>query len=245
MNFTPQKDNANCWVIIPAAGIGSRMNSSFPKQYLALNGRPLIEHSLERFLARPWVKSIIVAIHKDDQRWQKLKLSTNPKIQTVIGGDERVDTVNNAIDSIIGQLHDDDVLMVHDAARPCITEQDLDLLYDAAKSSKSGAVLADRLSDTIKRDDGNQSILKTLSREGLWRALTPQVFPKDILIDALKTVKKEQVNGITDEASAVEYIGFSPKLVQGRSDNIKVTKSGDIGLASLILESIQLSEKSL
>ena len=236
MNFESQKDNANCWIIIPAAGMGSRMNSSCPKQYLLLNGRPLIEHSLERFLALAWVKSIVVAIHKDDQHWGKLSLSSNPKIQMVIGGDERVDTVSKAIDSIIDQLHDDDMLMVHDAARPCITDKDLELLYEATKHSKTGAVLADRLSDTIKRDNGNQSILNTVSREGLWRALTPQAFPKDMLINALETVNNKNVAGITDEASAVEYMGFSPRLVQGSSDNIKVTNPGDLALASLILK---------
>ena len=243
MNFKSQKEKADCWVIIPAAGIGSRMNCSFPKQYLALNGRPLIEYCLQRFLALPWVKSIVVAVNKDDQRWSKLALSSHPKIKTIIGGDERVDTVSNAINSIAGLLDDDDIIMVHDAARPCITETDLYLLYDALNVSESGAVLADKLSDTIKRDDGNQSIFKTESREGLWRALTPQAFPKDILIDALRAVKNEGVSGITDEASAVEYMGFSPRLVQGRSDNIKVTKSGDIALASLILDAIKLSEK--
>jgi len=234
------QSSPQCWAIVPAAGIGSRMQSSIPKQYIELNGRPLIEHSLLKLLATKWVKGIVVALAEDDPYWQDLSLSKESAIHTVLGGEERADSVWNGLISIEHQLQEDDFVLVHDAARPCIANEDLEKLYQALlvqrdKAKEEGVVLADKLTDTIKRDDGNNCVLKTVPRDGLWRALTPQIFPKAVLKKALEQAKTDSVVGITDEASAIEYLGLSPRLIQGRSDNIKVTTAGDLELASLIL----------
>jgi len=229
------KSMPKCWAIVPAAGIGSRMQSTTPKQYLDLDGRYLIEHSLLKLLAMDWVSEIVVAIAGDDPYWSKLEISKNSRIKTVIGGGERAESVWNALLSIDERVEDSDYVLVHDAARPCIAGDDLEKLYQTVINSESGVILADKLTDTIKRDDGNSSILKTVPREGLWRALTPQMFSYALLKTALKTARETSSDAVTDEASAVEQLGLSPKLLQGRSDNIKVTTKGDLKLASLIL----------
>ena len=229
------KSAIDCWAIVPAAGIGSRMQATIPKQYLSLEGRPLIEHSLLRLLETRWIKGIVVAIAEDDQHWPQLSLSKHPKIKTVTGGAERIDSVSNALNAIQDQLLKNDFILVHDAARPCLSHEDLERLFDALVLTDSGVVLADKISDTVKRDDGNSAVLKTVPRQGLWRAFTPQIFPHQLLTKALNQVKNDLTSNITDEASAIEQLGLSPALVQGRSDNIKITTTGDIHLASLIL----------
>ncbi len=233
------KSSISCWALVPAAGIGSRMNASRPKQYLSLNGQPLIEHSLRKLLQVSWIKGIIVAIAEHDEFWHELAISKDPNIETVLGGAERVDTVRNALDSIKNRLEEDDFILVHDAARPCLGSDDLHKLYAAMTTTDSGVVLADRLSDTVKRDNGYSAVMKTVPREGLWRALTPQVFPQRLLIRALEKAFNEDDAGITDESSAVERLGYSPLLLQGNSNNIKVTTESDLQLASLILTAQQ------
>ena len=239
MNSQTQPSSVKCWAIVPAAGAGHRMQSSIPKQYIKIGGCCMIEHSLTRLLAAEWITGIVVALAENDDYWQQLQLANNPRITTVVGGDERVDSVINALDSIQGQLQDDDFILVHDAARPCISNEDIEKLHQAmlGADAASGVVLADKLTDTIKRDDGNSSVLKTVPRQGLWRALTPQIFPTDLLNKALKQTQSNVSPDITDEASAVELLGYSPRLIQGRSDNIKVTTDGDVHLATLILQS--------
>ena len=232
-----------CWAIVPAAGIGSRMGTTIPKQYLELNGLAVIEHSVRLLLETDWVANIIVAVSADDERWHSLAISKNPAVITVLGGEERVDSVCNAL-SYIEQLVEDSeqhFVLVHDAARPCLRAEDLALLKHNMKTAKSGLLLADKLTDTIKADDGNYSVSKTVPREALWRALTPQVFPLKLLIRALTAAGNDKGKIlITDEASAVEALGLSPLLIQGRSDNIKITKAEDLLLASLILKTNNL-----
>ena len=236
MNSKNQQYSAKCWAIVPAAGVGNRMQSSIPKQYLMIDGRSLLEHSLTQLLKAEWIEGIVVALAENDGYWQDIPLAEDSRIRTVVGGKERVDSVSNALDSIQDQVGDNDFILVHDAARPCITNEDLEKLHQAMAGSVAGLLLADKLTDTIKRDDGNSSVLKTVPRSGLWRALTPQIFPNALLRKALKSSRNNPSSIITDEASAIELLGLSPKLIQGRSDNIKVTKAEDILLASLILQ---------
>ena len=236
-----------CWAIVPAAGIGSRMGTIVPKQYLELNGLPVIEHSLRLLLATDWITKVIVAVSADDERWHNLAISKDPQVISVLGGAERVDSVTNAL-SYIEQLAEETeqhFVLVHDAARPCLGAEDLTLLRQSMITAESGLLLADKLTDTIKADDGSDSTLKkelkkvskTVPREALWRALTPQVFPLNLLVRALTKAENDSDKSlITDEASAVEALGLSPLLVQGRSDNIKITKADDLLLASLILQ---------
>ena len=211
------------------------MQSYVPKQYMHLDGRPIMEHTLSRLLETSWITGIVVALGRDDNYWQSLSMSNDARIKTVEGGQERVDSVWNALCVIKDQLQDNDFILVHDAARPCLGEQDLQNLHQAMSDADAGLVLAAKLTDTIKRDDGNSAVLKTVPRNGLWRALTPQIFPKALLVKALLEVKDNSISGITDEASAVEHLGLSPRLVQGNSNNIKITTVEDIHLASMIL----------
>jgi len=192
-------------------------------------------------LGTPWIKGVVVAIAEHDNYWHKLSVSKHPEVATVDGGDQRADSVRNALNFLQDRLQKNDYILVHDAARPCLDNNDLQKIYSALKTTDAGVVLADRLSDTVKRDDGDGAVLKTVPRTGLWRALTPQVFPQQLLTKALQKAHNENIADITDESSAVEHLGLSPVLVQGNSNNIKVTTAGDLQLASLILKAQQLT----
>ncbi len=216
-------------VVVPAAGVGSRMGASCPKQYLPLAGKFLIEHTLERLLGHPKVEQVIVAISATDTFFSTLAVASHPRVITTLGGAERADSVLNGLALVTSEW-----VMVHDAARPCITHQDLDLLIREAVTP-DGALLGSRVRDTMKRTDQHGLIQKTVDREQLWHALTPQFFPTSLLRSAL--VKgKEHGAVITDEASAMELAGFRPKMVEGRADNIKVTRPEDLALAALYLQ---------
>jgi 2-C-methyl-D-erythritol 4-phosphate cytidylyltransferase len=216
-------------VVVPAAGVGSRMGASCPKQYLPLAGKFLIEHTLERLLGHPKVEQVIVAISASDSFFSTLAVASHPRVIITQGGAERADSVLNGLALVTSEW-----VMVHDAARPCITHQDLDLLIREAVTP-DGALLGSRVRDTMKRTDQHGLIQKTVDREQLWHALTPQFFPTAQLRSAL--VKgKEHGAVITDEASAMELAGFRPKMVEGRADNIKVTRPEDLALAALYLQ---------
>ena len=216
-------------VVVPAAGVGSRMGASCPKQYLPLAGKFLIEHTLERLLGHPKVEQVIVAISATDTFFSTLAVASHPRVITTLGGAERADSVLNGLALVTSEW-----VMVHDAARPCITHQDLDLLIREAVTP-DGALLGSQVRDTMKRTDQHGLIQKTVDREQLWHALTPQFFPTSLLRSAL--VKgKEHGAVITDEASAMELAGFRPKMVEGRADNIKVTRPEDLALAALYLQ---------
>ena len=216
-------------VVVPAAGVGSRMGASCPKQYLPLAGKFLIEHTLERLLGHPKVEQVIVAISASDTFFSTLAVASHPRVITTLGGAERADSVLNGLALVTSEW-----VMVHDAARPCITHPDLDLLIREAVTP-DGALLGSRVRDTMKRTDQHGLIQKTVDREQLWHALTPQFFPTSLLRSAL--VKgKEHGAVITDEASAMELAGFRPKMVEGRADNIKVTRPEDLALAALYLQ---------
>ncbi|QEH47146.1 2-C-methyl-D-erythritol 4-phosphate cytidylyltransferase [Aggregatibacter actinomycetemcomitans] len=217
--------------VVPAAGIGSRMQADKPKQYLHIHGQPILQHTLNVLLAYPHISRIVLAIAADDPYIDQLKLSQNPKIQLVEGGETRADSVLNGLNAV--QDAGDDVwVMVHDAARPCLTHGDLDKLLEI--QDDNGAILAIPATDTIKRAQPSQQIAHTEDRSQLWLAQTPQFFRADLLRDALTRAKQQQF-AVTDEASAMELAGFRPHLVAGRSDNIKVTRPEDLALAEFYL----------
>ncbi|MEX4460152.1 2-C-methyl-D-erythritol 4-phosphate cytidylyltransferase [Haemophilus influenzae] len=214
-------------VVLPAAGVGSRMQADKPKQYLTLLGKTLLEHTLDVMLSYPAVSKIILAVSKDDPYISTLSL--DPKIQLVEGGTTRAESVLNGLNAIAEK---NAWVLVHDAARPCLQHADIDKLL--AIEDKQGAILAIPVTDTIKLADNQQCIVKTEDRSQLWQAMTPQFFPVDILRDALSTGIQQGAN-ITDEASAMELAGFRPHLVAGRSDNLKVTRPEDLALAEFYL----------
>ena len=218
--------------VVPAAGVGSRMKADRPKQYLTINGKTILEHTVEKLLAHPQVSQIVVAISDDDPYYPELPLTQNPQVIRVAGGSERADSVLSALDYIEKQQLGGWV-MVHDAARPCVQLSDIDKLISTAMSHDVGAILAAPVRDTMKRGAQGQ-IDHTVERADLWHALTPQMFRAEPLWNVLSEALQQGVS-ITDEASAFEWKGFSPALVAGRSDNFKITQPEDLALAEFYL----------
>ena len=218
--------------VVPAAGVGSRMKADRPKQYLKINGKTILEHTIEKLLSHPQVSQIVVAISDDDPYYPELALNQNPKVVRVSGGSERADSVLSALNCIAEQKLSDWV-MVHDAARPCVQLSDIDKLISGAMSHDVGAILAAPVRDTMKRGAQGQ-IEHTVERADLWHALTPQMFRTKPLWKALSEALQQGVS-ITDEASAFEWKGLSPALVAGRSDNFKITQPEDLALAEFYL----------
>jgi 2-C-methyl-D-erythritol 4-phosphate cytidylyltransferase/2-C-methyl-D-erythritol 2,4-cyclodiphosphate synthase len=233
------------WAIVPAAGSGARfaasMPGSTPKQYAPLLGATVLEWSLRALLAEPRVHAVVVALAADDAEWAGVaaRLKTS-KLQTTIGGVSRQDTVANGLEFLATQAAADDWILVHDAARPCLNAADLCALLDAVgaqhpagASSSVGAVLASPIVDTVKRELGDH--VATIDRQGLWRALTPQVFAFAQLRHALKEATLAGI-AVTDEAQAIERMGLRPALVQGSPFNVKITRVADLAVASNILK---------
>ena len=214
--------------IVPAAGIGSRMGADCPKQYLQLAGKTILEHTLARLLSHPAITQVIVALAPHDRWFEALPVAADPRIVRVEGGAERAFSVLNGLHVAQGEW-----VLVHDAARPCLTHGDLDALIAAAMDC-GGAILGSRVRDTMKRSDGEGNIIATVEREQLWHALTPQMFPTRTLQRALEEGLLLGAT-ITDEASAMERAGFTVRMVEGRADNIKVTRPEDLSLAGLFL----------
>ncbi|MGS0679694.1 2-C-methyl-D-erythritol 4-phosphate cytidylyltransferase [Shewanella sp. 125m-7] len=217
--------------IVPAAGIGSRMGAEIPKQYLMLNQQPILGHTLDCLLSHPNIDKVIVAISSADDFFAKLPQANHPKLHCVIGGKERAHSVLSGL-----KLADNDAwALVHDAARPCLTHQDIDKLIESAELYPQGAILAAPVRDTMKRTSADGVIIATVCREQLWHALTPQFFPVASLMQNLAAALTAGAQ-ITDEASAMEWAGVMPAVVTGRADNIKVTHPDDLQLASLFLK---------
>ena len=221
------------WAVVPAAGVGKRMNADRPKQYLELADKTVIEHTLLRLLSADVFTAVAVAISKEDPYWQELDVSKHEKIITADGGKERADSVLSALTSIRSFAGDDDWVLVHDAARPCITATDIKLLIDTLRDDEVGGILALSSHDTLKDVQG-KNILGTLDRSHIWRALTPQMFKYGSLKNALEIAEGNPA--ITDEASALELQGLQPKIVEGRPDNIKITRPEDLALAQFYME---------
>lgn len=216
--------------VIVAAGIGKRVGAEIPKQYLPLLDKTIIEHSLMPFLAHPQITNVVVSLASNDQWFSALSLSAHSKLQTVIGGKDRVDSVLAGLYAIDPHSY----VLVHDAARPCITKEDIDKLMLQVESSHCSAILGSRVRDTMKRTFGKDQIQKTVDRDDLWHALTPQVFQTDLLINAI--INNTAPEKITDEASAMEMAGLPVVIIEGRSDNLKVTRAEDLILAELFLK---------
>ncbi len=225
----------NFWCVIPAAGIGKRMGGEIPKQYLELNGRPIILHTLERLLGHPSVRGVVVALSRHDGWWEHLDTRYDKPVLRVEGGVERCHSVLNALHELSLHAEDTDWVLVHDAARPCVTYDDLDKLISSLAQDETGGLLAVPVRDTMKRAEPNGRVIDTVEREHLWHALTPQMFRLGQLRHALEqALEAEQL--VTDEASAMEYAGYQPLLVEGSASNIKITRAGDLALAEFYLQ---------
>lgn len=221
------------WIIVPAAGVGRRFGGTVPKQYQRLGEATVMEHTLKRLLAID-SSIILVAVNKEDDRWQQLEIIEHPRIRTVHGGEERVDSVRLALECLHSEAHVDDWVLVHDVARPCVRVSDINKLIDQLIDHDVGGVLATPVSDTVKRVLNGQDIESTEDRSQLWAAQTPQMFRYGLLNWSLKTAKRDQWQP-TDEAAAVEKLGYTPQVVEGSRDNIKITRSEDMAIARAIM----------
>jgi len=223
----------NIWAVVPAAGVGKRMQADRPKQYLPLAGKTVIEQTLTRLLQAEVFSAVAVAISKEDPYWPKLDISSHSLVITAIGGKERADSVLSALKSLRNKAADNDWVLVHDAARPCLTSSDIHHLIDTLNKDNVGGILALSSHDTLKQVN-DMEITKTIDRSQIWRALTPQMFRYGLLKQALEAA--EGNSDITDEASALEKISLKPKIVEGRPDNIKITRPEDLKLAQFYME---------
>jgi 2-C-methyl-D-erythritol 4-phosphate cytidylyltransferase len=212
------------------------MRAKVPKQYLNLNGRPIIETSLARIGSLSYVRQIVVMLNPEDTVWPTLGLEQNPKIVCQYGGENRYQTVLYGLRYLSSQAHDDDWVLVHDAARPCVRRSDIDSLFEQIVDHPVGGLLGAPVDNTMKLVDAEQEIVATVDRVNVWSAFTPQVFRFRLLLDALEAVDKSQKT-VTDEATAVEEFGYRPKMVLGNRDNIKITHPNDLNLAAQILSS--------
>ncbi len=226
-------DKPKFWAVIPAAGVGSRMQADRPKQYLSLHGKTVLGHTLARFLDHPKIEGVVVVLSENDPWWRDLSLH-HAKLYTALGGDERCHSVLNALNSLISQADENDWVLVHDAARPCLRREDLEHLIDVLQSHPVGGLLGLPVADTMKRTDSDNGVVETVSREHLWRALTPQMFRLGELREALEAALHHG-QLVTDDASAMELTGKAPKMVEGHGDNIKITRPQDLALAQLYL----------
>ncbi len=222
------------WAVIPAAGVGTRMQAEVPKQYLCINNKTILEHTLERFCSHPKVKGVVVAISGDDDVWTTLDISSHMKVTVVEGGVERCHSVLNGLSALSDKANSKDWVLVHDAARPCLRKEDIDRLIDTLGEHDVGGLLGLPVRDTMKRADIMGTIEETVDREGLWHALTPQMFHLGDLIDSLENALSKDLI-VTDEAQAIELNGLQPVLVEGHPDNIKITRNNDLALAELFL----------
>lgn len=225
--------SASVWAVIPAAGTGSRMQSHTAKQYLRFQGRTILEHCLDRLLSHQHIDGAIVVTAKNDGHWGLLGYHSEKPVFTTSGGQERYHSVYNGLIELQGRVGNDVIALVHDAVRPLVNHPDLSTVIDAARQHNAGAILASRVTDTLKLQADNMEVESTLSRERLWRALTPQAFHLQVLLNALKNVIDGQLT-ITDDAEAIEIAGYTPALITGSADNFKITAPGDLALAEMV-----------
>jgi len=226
------------WVIVPAAGVGARMGGHMPKQYLPLAGQTVLAQTLQRLAQLPGLGRIVVALHPEDPCWRDQSLAQQLPLSTCTGGQDRSDSVLNALQSLQGLADERDWVLVHDAVRPCVRLDDIARLLQEVEGHPCGGLLAVPVSSTLKRSNAAGDIVATLPRDHVWQAATPQAFRLGALRQALQAAVQAGV-AITDEASAMELAGHAPRLVRGSADNIKITYPEDLLLAELILAAQQ------
>ena len=230
MDKQRKQENA-IWAIVPAAGIGSRMAADRPKQYLTISGKTILEHTLSGLLQVEDISGVQLCLSPSDEFWSELNFEHERMLPVIDGGAQRADSVLSGLQALSGLAKADDWVLVHDAARPCISQPMLERLFDTVAEHAVGGILAIPLADTIKRSNNNEGIFvidKTIDRDQLWAAQTPQMFRYGLLKQSVLTAIENDV-AITDEASAIEAAGHQSLLVPGSRSNIKVTYPEDLG----------------
>ncbi len=221
------------FALIPAAGRGSRFGDTLPKQYRALRGRPMLEHTIAALASQSAIECIFIVLAPGDRDYLQCRMPSSPEVVPLFcGGPARASSVFNGLMAIRDRVDDEDWIWVHDAARPCVSPSELERLFDALGDDDVGALLAQPVADTLKRANAEARVVSTPPRDDLWRALTPQVFRYRLLVEALRRVNGAE---ITDDAAALERFGLRPRLVPGSASNIKVTYPEDLDLAAASL----------
>jgi len=223
------------FALIPAAGNGSRMGAGLPKQYQEIAGVPMLQHALRALCAHPKIEQVFVVLAAQDTLFARYDWTPfAAKLQRLdVGGATRAASVLNGLRAISSRVRTQDWVLVHDAARPCLTQAHLDTLIATLATDAVGGLLAVPVADTLKRADADARVIATEPRENLWQAQTPQMFRHGVLQRALESLG---VDTPTDEARAIEHLGLQPKLVACDASNLKVTYPQDLHLAALILE---------
>ena len=227
--MTAPKTTPRFFVVVPAAGVGKRMGSDMPKQYLPLLGKTVIERTIATLLDEPLFERIIITVRADDTRWQSLDLLHDTRIDIVDGGVERCHSVLNGLKHLSSFANKNDWVLVHDVARPCIATSDIQRLITELSDHPVGGILAVPVSDTVKQVDG-KAITGTVDRSLLWRAQTPQMFRYHLLLESLSSGIERGLS-LTDEASAIELAGHQAEVVEAMSVNLKITRPEDLALA--------------
>ncbi|MEI4259883.1 MAG: 2-C-methyl-D-erythritol 4-phosphate cytidylyltransferase [Candidatus Dasytiphilus stammeri] len=232
----------NITAIIPAAGLGRRMQSSCPKQYLTIGSKTILEHAISVLVEHPAIQHIIIVINCEDHWFELLPIVNNIRVSTTLGKMTRSQSVMAGLQAI---HHPTDWILIHDAVRPCLDRQDVDQLLKITTNTSGGhcspvgGILVNPVCDTIKCSREEQYIIShTIDRKNLWHALTPQLFPFKILYSCLLRVLELGIE-LTDDCSALEYCGYHPGLIVGHRNNIKVTYPEDLTIASVYLQEQQ------
>lgn len=232
------------WIVVPAAGYGERMGGTTPKQYLKLGEHSILQTTLSRLLAVPDVEGIVVVLAEGDTLWKTTPAARENRIHVVVGGFSRADSVFAGLRYVLNNATDQTWVLVHDAARPLVHLSDIQRLTDAVYNSGAvGGILATPVQDTLKKADDYGCIQRTLTRERLWQAQTPQMFRAAELFEALQTAGQSlwkdtgETSGLTDESSAMENSGHEPLLVEALNPNLKITRPADLILARALLAS--------
>jgi 2-C-methyl-D-erythritol 4-phosphate cytidylyltransferase len=220
--------------LIPAAGRGTRYGGAVLKQYLPVCGKAVLAHSIRIFQFHPMVTSITVVLSEDDQWFESAVGPLSAAVETVIGGDTRAQSVRNGLRFLADKHSDSDWALIHDGARPCLSPVSLERLLEQGLQSPDGAILAMPVGDTLKHAGEEREITATVDRSGLWAAQTPQLFRVGALAKAIDDAQ-EAGQALTDEASAMEFVGVRPKLVMGSVANIKITHPTDLAIAEALL----------
>lgn len=230
----PDQVRGRLWAVVPAAGQGRRFGADVPKQYAEVAGEPLIAHTLRALLSHPRLDGVVVVLAVDDARWPGWTEFAGKPVLTCAGGAARADSVLAGLAALPDGVRADDFVLVHDAARPNLRVEDIDELLERGRADPVGAILAVPVHDTLKRAGDDGGIDGTQPREGLWRALTPQLFRRLQLTQALQAARDQGVE-ITDESMAMERQGQRPLLVEGFEDNFKITTPEDLARFEFVL----------
>lgn len=240
MNRQSKSQNKNsdvrCWAIIPAAGSGTRMGAHVSKQYLCIAGQPVIHWAMQPFLDEPRVSGLVVVLAPDDSQWSECAPKAGDKLfLTAHGGSDRAISVRNGLRALAGHAKPGDWVLIHDAARPCLSAADLDCLLGRLWEDEVGGLLASPVRDTLKKAaDLGGVVQSTMPRTGMWLAQTPQMFRFAALCEALDSALAGDL-AVTDESSAMELAGYSPHLIESRPHNFKITYPQDLRIAEWIL----------